>query len=63
MVCQHCGYPKFGGNQAIGYVGPVCVCDWRGKFAPAHPSSPPLTETQVREIVREELARAKQKGE
>ena len=70
-TCHRCGLPQFDGPY--GYVGPVCKCSfshlpyrmWPGpEQAPRQEPPPgvtvewkPLTEADIRRIVREELAR------
>ena len=60
LMCQRCGLPIFDG--AAGYAGPQCRCWVYFKPAPnaadngAHVAPRPLTEADVRRIVREELA-------
>lgn len=71
-TCQRCNLPQFDGPY--GYVGPVCKCGpghlpyrmWPGpeiapRQAPPHGVTVewrPLTEADIRRIVREELQRA-----
>lgn len=56
--CKGCGLPQFDGTA--GYVGPQCKC-WAiyGPMSPQPGCAParPLTEDDIRRIVREELGR------
>ncbi len=66
IKCQRCGLPQFEGPA--GYVGPQCKC-WAA-YSPAPNAANqgcqparPLTEAEVRQIVRDELRRAGLGGE
>jgi hypothetical protein len=65
--CQRCNLPVFDGLAS--YAGPQCKC-WAtyhpAPHAAAHPGqcwpAVPLTETDVRRIIREELAKVAAPG-
>ena len=62
--CYHCDLPCFNLDESVAYVGPTCQC-WNRPipFALSPPDAAkcqpavPLTEEDVRRIVRDELAK------